>query len=88
VTSNVAPRLCAEFQDACLRGDFAAALKVHDKLIPLHIALFLETNPAPVKYAVSVLGKCAETVRLPMVPVTEKTKIAVRDAMVHAGLIN
>jgi 4-hydroxy-tetrahydrodipicolinate synthase len=88
VTSNVAPRLCAEFQDACLRGDFAAALKVHDKLMPLHIALFLETNPAPVKYAVSVLGKCAETVRLPMVPVTEKTKIAVRDAMVHAGLIN
>jgi 4-hydroxy-tetrahydrodipicolinate synthase len=88
VTSNVAPRLCAEFQDACLRGDFAGALKVHDKLMPLHIALFLETNPAPVKYAVSVLGKCAETVRLPMVPVTEKTKIAVRDAMVHAGLIN
>src|SRR2546421_2712373 len=88
VTSNVAPRLCAEFQDACLRGDFAAALKVHDKLMPLHIALFLETNPAPVKYAVSVLGKCADTVRLPMVPVTEKTRLAVRDAMVHAGLIN
>jgi 4-hydroxy-tetrahydrodipicolinate synthase len=88
VTSNVAPRLCAEFQDACLRGDFGAALKVHDKLMPLHIALFLETNPAPVKYAVSVLGKCAETVRLPMVPVTEKTRLAVRDAMVHAGLIN
>ena len=88
VTSNVAPRLCAEFQGACLRGDFGAALKVHDKLMPLHIALFLETNPAPVKYAVSVLGKCAETVRLPMVPVTEKTRLAVRDAMVHAGLIN
>jgi 4-hydroxy-tetrahydrodipicolinate synthase len=88
VTSNVAPRLCAEFQDACLRGDFGAALKVHDKLMPLHIALFLETNPAPVKYAVSMLGKCAETVRLPMVPVTEKTRLAVRDAMVQAGLIN
>jgi len=88
VTSNVAPRLCAEFQDACLRGDFGAALKVHDKLMPLHIALFLETNPAPVKYAVSVLCKCAETVRLPMVPVMEKTRLAVRDAMVHAGLIN
>ena len=53
VTSNVAPRLCAEFQDACLSGDFAAALKLQDKLMPLHIALFLETNPAPAKYALS-----------------------------------
>jgi 4-hydroxy-tetrahydrodipicolinate synthase len=88
VTSNVAPRLCAEFQDACLKGDFAAALRLHDKLMPLHIALFLETNPAPAKYALSVLGKCADTVRLPMVPLAEKTKAAVRAAMVHAGLVN
>ena len=88
VTSNVAPRLCSEFQDACLKGDYAAALKLQDKLMPLHIALFIETNPAPAKYALSVLGKCAETVRLPMVPLAEKTKTAVRDAMVHAGLIN
>jgi 4-hydroxy-tetrahydrodipicolinate synthase len=88
VTANVAPRLCAEFQGACLRGDFAAALKLQDKLMPLHHALFIETNPAPAKYALSVLGKCAETVRLPMVPVSEKTRAAVREAMVHAGLIN
>jgi 4-hydroxy-tetrahydrodipicolinate synthase len=88
VTSNVAPRLCAEFQDACLKGEYAAALKLQDKLMPLHTALFIETNPAPAKYALSVLGKCAETVRLPMVPVAEKTKAAVREAMVHAGLIN
>jgi 4-hydroxy-tetrahydrodipicolinate synthase len=88
VTSNVAPRLCGEFQDACLKGDYAAALKVQDKLMPLHSALFIETNPAPAKYALSVLGRCAETVRLPMVPVAEKTRAAVRDAMVHAGLIN
>jgi 4-hydroxy-tetrahydrodipicolinate synthase len=88
VTSNVAPRLCSEFQDACLKGDYAAALKLQDKLLPLHIALFIETNPAPAKYALSVLGKCAETVRLPMVPLADKTKAAVRDAMVHAGLIN
>jgi 4-hydroxy-tetrahydrodipicolinate synthase len=88
VTSNVAPRLCAEFQDACLRGDYRTALGLHDKLMPLHTALFIETNPAPVKYALSVLGKCADTVRLPMVPVAEKTKSAVREAMVHAGLIN
>ena len=88
VTSNVAPRLCAEFQAACLRGDYDAALKLQDKLLPLHIALFVETNPAPAKYALSVLAKCAETVRLPMVPVSDKTRATVRDAMVHAGLIN
>jgi 4-hydroxy-tetrahydrodipicolinate synthase len=88
VTSNVAPRLCAEFQGACRRGDYATALTLQDKLMPLHHALFIETNPAPAKYALSVLGRCAETVRLPLVPVTDKTKAAVRDAMVHAGLIN
>src|SRR6266705_876366 len=88
VTSNVAPRLCAEFQGACLRGDFATALKLQDKLMPLHQNLFIETNPAPAKYALSVLGKCPETVRLPMVPLAEKSRAAVREAMVHAGLIN
>ena len=88
VTSNVAPRLCAEFQSACLKGDYGTALKLQDKLMPLHTTLFIETNPAPAKYALAVLGKCAETVRLPMVPVAEKTKLAVREAMVHAGLIN
>jgi 4-hydroxy-tetrahydrodipicolinate synthase len=88
VTANVAPRLCAEFQGACLRGDFAAALTLQDKLMPLHTALFIETNPAPAKYALSVLGKCADTVRLPMVTLADKTKAAVREAMVHAGLIN
>ena len=88
VTSNVAPRLCAEFQEACLRGDFRAALVLQDKLMPLHTTLFIETNPAPVKYALGVLGRCRETVRLPMVPVSDKTRSAVRDAMVHAGLVN
>jgi 4-hydroxy-tetrahydrodipicolinate synthase len=88
VTSNVAPRLCAEFQAACLKGDFAAALKLQDKLAPLHINLFVETSPAPIKYALSLLGKCANTLRLPMVPATEKAQTAVREAMVHAGLIN
>jgi 4-hydroxy-tetrahydrodipicolinate synthase len=88
VTANVAPRLCAEFQGACLRGDYREALRLQDKLMPLHTALFIETNPAPAKYALSVLGKCAETVRLPMVPLFDKTRAAVREAMVHAGLIN
>jgi 4-hydroxy-tetrahydrodipicolinate synthase len=88
VTSNVAPRLCAEFQSACLRGDFSAALKLQDKLMPLHQNLFIETSPAPVKYALSVLGKIADTLRLPLVPLSEKSKMAVREAMVHAGLVN
>ena len=88
VTANVAPRLCAEFQAACLKGDFAAALKLQDKLLPLHQNLFVETNPAPAKYALSVLGKCADTVRLPMVTLSDKSKAVVREAMVHAGLIN
>ena len=88
VTSNVAPRLCAEFQTACLKGDFAGALKLQDKLTPLHINLFVETSPAPIKYAMSLIGKCANTVRLPMVPASEKAQTAVRQAMVHAGLIN
>ncbi len=88
VTSNVAPRLCAEFQAACLKGDYAKALKLQDKLTPLHINLFVETSPAPIKYAMSLIGKCANTVRLPMVPASEKAEAAVRQAMVHAGLIN
>src|SRR4029434_5709202 len=74
VTSNVAPRLCAEFQSACLRGDYGVALALQDTLLRLHTALFIETSPAPVKYALSVLGKCADTLRLPMVPVAERTK--------------
>jgi 4-hydroxy-tetrahydrodipicolinate synthase len=88
VTSNVAPRLCAEFQGACLRGDYASALKLQDKLMPLHQNLFIETNPSPAKYALSVLGKCVDTVRLPMVTLSDKSKTAVREAMVHAGLVN
>jgi 4-hydroxy-tetrahydrodipicolinate synthase len=88
VTSNVAPRLCAEFQAACGRGDYAAALKLQDKLAPLHQNLFVETSPAPVKYAMSLIGKCSINVRLPMVPASENARVAVREAMVHAGLIN
>ena len=76
VTSNVAPRLCAEFQAACLRGDYRAALKLQDKLAPLHINLFIETSPAPAKYALSLLGKCTNALRLPMVPGREGARRA------------
>jgi 4-hydroxy-tetrahydrodipicolinate synthase len=88
VTSNVAPRLCSEFQKACLRGDYEKALTLQDKLLPLHKHLFVETNPSPAKYALSLLGKCDDTVRLPMVTLFDKSKELVRGAMVHAGLIN
>ena len=86
VTSNVAPRLCSEFQAATLRGDFATALKLQDRLLPLHDALFVETNPGPVKYAVARLGMCGEEARLPLAPVTEATKRVVDEAMRGAGL--
>jgi 4-hydroxy-tetrahydrodipicolinate synthase len=86
VTANVAPRQNAEFHAACARGDFAAALEWQDRLMPLHAALFLEPNPAPTKYALSLLGKCADEVRLPMVTLSDETKREVRAAMVHAGL--
>ena len=88
VTANVAPRLCAEFQRACRAGDYGTALTLQDRLMPLHQALFVETSPAPVKYAASVLGVSSDEVRLPLVPASEPARAAVRKAMVHAGLIN
>jgi 4-hydroxy-tetrahydrodipicolinate synthase len=88
VTANVAPRLCAQFQEATLAGDFGTALTIQDRLMPLHTALFVETSPAPVKYAASLLGLCDAHVRLPLAPVTDGTKAQVRAAMVHAGLLN
>ena len=88
VTANVAPRLCAQLQEATLAGDYAKALQLQDRLMPLHHALFVETSPGPIKYAVSLLGHCEAEARLPMVPVGEATKKTVRDAMVHAGLLN
>ena len=88
VTANIAPKLSAEFQDACLSGDYKTALTYQDRLMPLHRALFLEPNPTGVKYALSVLGKMSDEVRLPMVPVSEPVRTEIRAAMAHAGLIN
>lgn len=88
VTSNVAPKLCAEFQQACLAGDFAKALEYQDKLMPLHRAMFLEPNPGGAKYALSLLGKMENSLRLPLVAVSAPTQERIRAAMVHAGLIN
>ena len=88
VTANVAPQSCAALQEAALDGDYKAALAQQDRLVPLHAALFVEPNPAGPKYALSVLGRMRDEVRLPMVPVTEATRITIRNAMVHAGLLN
>jgi 4-hydroxy-tetrahydrodipicolinate synthase len=88
VTANVAPRLCADFQNACLAGDFATALSIQDRLMPLHKALFIEPNPTGPKYALSLLGKCENLVRQPLVTIEETTEQAIKDAMIHAGLIN
>lgn len=87
VASNVAPALCSEFQEACLAKDFGKALELQDKLYPLQTALFADPNPAPSKYALSLLDICGEDMRLPMVPASEATKAAVRSAMEHAGIL-
>ena len=88
VTSNIAPKLLSEFQEACIAGDYAKALIYQDRLMPLHRALFLDPNPTGVKYALSVIGKMRDDVRLPLVRVSDGTKAEIRAAMVHAGLIN
>ncbi len=88
VTANVAPRMCADMQRAWRDGALAAMAKIRDRLMPLHRALFLESSPAPVKYAAELLGRASARVRLPLVPPTEPTRAAVRDALAHAGLLN
>jgi 4-hydroxy-tetrahydrodipicolinate synthase len=87
VTSNVAPRLCADFQNACLKGDYKTALTLQDRLMPLHDALFCEANPGPVKYAASRLGLCEAETRLPLVPISEASKKIVDGALASVGLI-
>jgi len=87
VTSNVAPRLCADFQNACAAGDFRRALSIHDRLMPLHEALFVETNPGPVKYAAYRLGLCKPGTRLPLAPISEQTKVAVDEALAKTGIL-
>lgn len=87
VTANVAPKLCAQFQEATLAGDFAAALSLQDRLMPLHEAIFIEPGLVGVKYAMARMGLCHDRVRLPLVGLTEATKGRIDAAMAHAGLI-
>lgn len=87
VTANVAPRLLAQFQNACQQGNYALALELQDRLAPLHRSLFLEGNPGGVKYAASRLGLCRNEFRLPVVPVGKATEEAIDAALAHAGLL-
>jgi len=87
VTANIAPKLCADFQNACMQGAFDAALKIQDRLLPLHDAMFCEASPAPVKFAASLLGLSSDEVRLPLVAATEPARVRIREAMVSAGLL-
>jgi 4-hydroxy-tetrahydrodipicolinate synthase len=86
VSANVAPALCSEFQLACLSGNFKRALELQDKLMPLHDALFVESNPGPVKYAAEKLGLCRAETRLPLAPLTPASKKKVDDALAAVGL--
>jgi 4-hydroxy-tetrahydrodipicolinate synthase len=88
VVANIAPRLCAELQSATLAGDFARALELQDRLLPLHRAAFAEPNPAPTKYALSLLGKCTDEVRSPLVTLEDATRERMRAAMRHAGVLD
>jgi 4-hydroxy-tetrahydrodipicolinate synthase len=88
VTANVAPALCAEMHEAWQRGDIATVRRINERLIPLHEALFVETSPAPVKYAASLLGRCRPEVRLPLWQTNPDTQDKVQRAMRGAGLIN
>jgi 4-hydroxy-tetrahydrodipicolinate synthase len=88
VTANVAPKLCSEFQNACLSGDWTGALRLHDRLYPLHAALFTDASPGPVKYALSrIHGGFSPELRLPMTPPSEASRKVVSEALKHAGLL-
>jgi 4-hydroxy-tetrahydrodipicolinate synthase len=88
VVANVAPKLCAELMSAVLQGDYATGLKIQDRLTPLHDAVFKEPGLAGAKHGLKLLGRLEEEVRLPLMNVTPPTAKVIRDAMVHAGLIN
>ena len=88
VTANVAPRLCAEFQNALAAGDWGLARDLHDRLMPLHRAIFVEPGVVGAKTGLSLLGKCSDEVRSPLTPALPETKAAIRAAMVSAGVLN
>lgn len=88
VTANIAPRLCSEMQSAWAEGRVKDAMRIQNRLLPLHDALFSETSPGPVKYAASLLGKTSDRCRLPLAPIMEPTRARVKAAMAEVGLLN
>ncbi|MCW5689560.1 MAG: 4-hydroxy-tetrahydrodipicolinate synthase [Pseudolabrys sp.] len=88
VVANVAPKPCADLMAAVFKGDYAGALKIQDRLVPLHDAVFKEPGLAGAKHGLKLLGRLEEEVRLPLMPVTPQTGQVIRAAMVHAGLLN
>src|SRR5271170_2133718 len=88
VSANVAPARCAELMEAALKGDYSGALHLQDRLIPLHTAIFLEPGVAGVKYAISLVGRAQNELRLPLTPVSANVESAIRRAMAHAGILN
>lgn len=87
VTANVAPGLCAQFQQASLAGDTTTTLDLLDKLMPLHQAIFAEPGVVGAKYGLSLLGRCREDVRLPLTPATDAVRAMIKDAMTGAGIL-
>ncbi len=88
VVANVAPKLCADLMTAVLKGDYIGGLRIQDRLVPLHDAIFKEPGLAGAKHGLKILGRIDEEVRLPLMSVTPPTGQVIRSAMVHAGLIN
>lgn len=87
VTANIAPKICADFQNACLEGDYDRALELHDRLMPLHDALFVESNPVPAKYALSRLGLCNADVRGPLAAISDASRAIVDAALEKTALV-
>ncbi len=87
VTANIAPSLCAQLQDAWQLGSYEDVFRMRDVLMPLHDAMFIETSPAPVKYGAYLLGKCQADTRLPLAPLSVKSRARVEEAMRQTGLL-
>jgi len=88
VTANIAPRMCSDLHQAWQGGDMDTVMDLQDRLMPLHMSMFSESSPGPVKYAASLLGKCSAETRLPICEISEASKETVKQAMVGAGLLN
>jgi 4-hydroxy-tetrahydrodipicolinate synthase len=88
VSANVAPEAVARFYDACLSKDWETALYWQDRLARLHEAMFLDSSPAPAKFALAQLGLCTEEIRLPMTPCSDPVKPRILEAMREAGVID